>query len=138
MKKIISIILVLAMLLLFLSCGNGETPSGEVPPDYSKISVSVNNGNLILNPKDHEGLLEDLKTGYRHSYRTLIIAKVDYLPCDFNGIDYTERSPLSVEFDMLDFSIEEIALNVEKLTTIQGVRSVICTYAQESSISKNS
>ena len=106
MKKIISIILAFTLLFAFVSCGNGETPSAEVPPDYSKICVSVNNGRLILKPEDHDELLEDLETGYRHNYKTLIIANVDYLPSDFDGINYTSRSPLSVEFDMLDFSIE--------------------------------
>ena len=128
MKKFISIFLIFAILLAFVSYGNGETPSAEVPPDYSKICVSVNNGRLILKPEDHDELLEDLETGYRHNYKTLIIANVDYLPSDFDGINYTSRSPLSVEFDMLDFSIEEIAQRVETLSAISDVVSITCTY----------
>ena len=145
MKKIISIIsIILAFTLLFafVSCGNGETPSVEVPPDYSKIYFDRSDyakryikysGNIALSwlatINDRNDILQAFDILEGIDYGDGVTAEISFDADEFEGIDCTKlTTELKFSFDQM--TKEEIAESLEKISTIPNVTKIECYFYQ--------
>ncbi len=122
MKKFLALILALAMLFAFTSCG--EKQNAETKPDYSKIHIYMNNGSLTLASENFEDLVENLNTAFHFMVGNTITVQLEYIPSEFDDIDYTNCGNMIMSFDMQDFTIEEMAREIEKISAVSRVASI--------------
>ena len=137
MKKLISILLVLTLLFAFASCGNVEAPSGEAPPDYSKIYFEPSNNidlseltainNALTTINDRECILQAFRILKIIDDGDGVTAEISFDADGFEGIDCTRlATELTFSFDKM--TEEEIAESLEKISSIQNVTKIKCYF----------
>lgn len=123
--------LILAIILAFVSCGNGETPNNEITPDYSKICFHGPNTSpmsQLTDVKDRDGIMECFRILKSMQVGNLYTAKITLIPEGFEDIDYSDIE-ISVEFSLETMTLEEIAESLEKISAISNVTAIDCYFS---------
>ena len=130
-KKLISFLLV-AMLLVLTSCGNGEAP-----PDYSKIYFEPSNNidlseltainNALTTINDRECILQAFRILKIIDDGDGVTAEISFDSDGFEGIDCTRlATELNFSFDKM--TEEDIAESLEKISSIPNVTKIKCYF----------
>ncbi|MBO5006093.1 MAG: hypothetical protein J6C89_01465 [Clostridia bacterium] len=123
MKKLISILLALAMLLAFTSCGEKE-----LVPDYSKIyfqGPNVNELSALTEIKDRAGILEAFRILKSLQAGNCIIAELSFAPSVLEDVDYSALET-KITFSFETMTEEEVAESLEKLSANPDIASIKC------------
>ncbi len=126
MKKFLALILALAMVFAFTSCG--EQQNTEATPDYSKLyfqSPNASELSALTKIKDRAGILEAFRILKTLQVGNCIIAVLSFAPSVFEDVDYSGLET-KITFSFETMTEEEVAESLEKISANPDITSIKC------------